>query len=223
MNPIVGYIHVCKIGEWKRSFGMLVDALRASGLYDTASVIRLGVVRDDTDEGKEDEEEDEMLQDPKFKIVVRGGAWEYERITLHHMREKAELEDHADTRYFYLHTKGLRHFGTPRESNVVDWINVMLYWNVERWSLAVAKLADPGVSCYGCLKKPAHFHGNFWWTKRSHLVQLPRTIGWEYVDPEFYILKGDGEAKCYSAFDTGQDHYLVACPRARYAGTAKKR
>lgn len=156
---------------------MLISALYESKLYDAAKVIRLGVVND----------EGVIIDDPilkinKFEIVYVGKSEEYERPTLLHMRKSSESED---CKYFYLHTKGIRHFGTNLEQYVLDWINFMLFWNIENWRLAIETLNS--FHTYGCNDNGDHYSGNFWWAKSSHIQNLPSSIGPLYTDPEFWI------------------------------------
>ena len=61
---IIGYIHVCQKGQWQRSFGMLVDSIKKSGLYEHTIKIRLGVVNDTAILI-----EDPILKDDKFEVV----------------------------------------------------------------------------------------------------------------------------------------------------------
>ena len=56
----------------------------------------------------------------KIKIIYIGYSYEYERPTLIHMRKSIE---NTNTKYLYLHTKGIRWFNTLIENNIVDWIN----------------------------------------------------------------------------------------------------
>ena len=131
---IVGYIHVCQKGEWIRSFQMLMNKIKASGLYEKTSVIRVGIVNNE-----KNVLDSELFDDDKFEVFYFGKASKYERPTLLHMRKKTR-DDAEDTVYYYLHTKGIKHFGSKNEQCVIDWINLLLYWNVERWETAVEKL-----------------------------------------------------------------------------------
>ena len=207
---IIGYIHVCQKGEWQRSFHMLLDSIKVHGLYAQSKEIRLGIVND---VGKVIE--DTILNDPLFKIIYIGESKEYERPTLLHMRKQAE-SDSADTLYFYLHTKGIRHFGTSNEQCVIDWIQLMLYWNIEKWNLALVNLEK--YDTYGCNFHRNHYSGNFWWAKRSHILSLPTTIGSRYTDPELWILLK--RQKSYSIYNSGLQglgHYTKQFPRHKYA------
>ena len=82
---IIGYIHICQKGDWKRSFTMLIDCIKKSGLYEKTKRIRLGILNDDGIY----KNNDLILEDPKFKIVYVGKSQEYERPTLLHMRKMA--------------------------------------------------------------------------------------------------------------------------------------
>jgi hypothetical protein len=209
-TKIIGYIHVCQKGEWKRSFDMIFNFIQNYGLYDNTLEIRCGVVNDF---GKIIE--DERLKDKKIKIIHVGKSDSYERPTLIHMRSSCE-KDGLNTKYWYLHTKGLRHFNTPKESFVVDWIKLMLYWNIQKWKLALDKLNT--YDTYGCEELLKYFYsGNFWWANASHIKKLPIFISDEYTAPESWILTIND--KMYNVFSSniqGQGHYEQNYPEINY-------
>ena len=139
---IIGYFHICQIGEWKKSFDLIFNYIKNYGLYDNTTEIRVGIL---TDSGIKID--DWRLNDSKLKIIYIGKAEEYERPTLLHMKQYSDI-DNPNTVYWYLHSKGLRHFNTPKENFVLDWIKLMLYWNIFKWELALEKLEDYDI--YGC-------------------------------------------------------------------------
>ena len=130
-NTIIGYIHVCQKGNWQKSYDILMNAIKKDGLYEKVKEIRVGVVND---EGRLIE--DKRFEDPKIKIIYIGKSKNYERPTLLHMKQYSFI-DSPDTLYFYLHTKGIRHFGTKNEPIVLKWMKDMLYWNIQLWKKAV--------------------------------------------------------------------------------------
>ena len=222
-NKIIGYIHICQKGEWKRSFDMIFNYLQNSGLYDQTIEIRCGIL---SDTGIIDY--DERLKDPKIKIIYTGKSGMYERPTLLDMKSKVVIdsfESNTEPLYWYLHTKGLRHFGTEKESYVMDWIRLMLYWIVIKWKLAISKLKE--YDTYGCnevIGLGQHgeiigmfYSGNFWWTKGSHLSLLPIKIKEHYTGPEEWILtKHDKRLNIFSSGIEGDGHYLQNYPRELY-------
>ena len=212
---IIGYIHICQKEQWQRSFTMLLNCIKSYGLYDASSCIRIGVVNDIGSLIP-----DPLLDDPKFKVIHIGMSHEYERPTLRHMRIAAEF-DPANTKYYYLHTKGLQHFNTPLELCVIDWINLMLFWNIEKWSLAVNALER--YNTYGCENVPStgtikdHYSGNFWWATRNHILTLPTYIGENYTDPELWIHKvRDNTYSVYNSGYPGGGLYSARFPRHMY-------
>ena len=206
------YFHVCQKGEWKRSFTMIFNKIKESKLYDNVNEIRCGIVNDTGILIK-----DPIFNDPKIKIIHVGYSHEYERPTLLHMRNSNE-----DVKYLYCHTKGIRWFGTHVESRVVDWINLLIYWNIERWRDAVLELER--YDTYGCNlyvkeKYPKHYSGNFYWVTKSHLNKLNTTIGPEYNDPEFWIFNINEQYNCYNAYSSGLEgagHYEQLYPAHLY-------
>jgi hypothetical protein len=115
-----------------------------------------------------------------------GKSENYERPSLLHMKNSA-YED-GECNYWYVHTKGLRWFETPKEKNIVDWINLLLYWNIIKWELAVLHLNDNDL--YGCNYTSIpklHYSGNFWWATSEYIRTLSSFIDVNYNDPEFWI------------------------------------
>jgi len=193
---------------------MLLDSIKSSGLYEATTIIRLGVLTDSATLI-----EDDILKDPKFTIIYNGTSAEYERPTLLHMRKMAE-DDNENTVYYYLHTKGIRHFGTANEENVIDWINLMLYWNIELWQLALQKLEH--YDTYGCNDTGVHYSGNFWWAKRAHIQLLPTTIPSYYTAPEDWVQIIRKNKFCvYKSGFQGMGHYRVRFPREKYVDPAR--
>jgi hypothetical protein len=182
MTKIIGYLHICQIGEWKKSFELIFNYVKNYGLYDATTEIRCGVVNENGILIK-----DKLFNDIKIKIVYIGNSLKYERPTLLDMRDKSE-SDGPDTVYWYLHTKGLRHFNTPKESFVLDWIKLMLYWNIYKWRLALEYLKT--YDTYGCNNLGFTFYsGNFWWATCEHIKHLTKYIDDYYTAPEDWILK----------------------------------
>ena len=221
MSPIIGYFHICQRGDWQKSFHMIIEPLIQSGLYDASDEIRCCILNDSRIIVKTDHP---VWNHPKIRIVYVGTPEEYERPTLLHMRN-AENSDSIHTKYFYIHTKGIRWFGTPQESYVMDWINLLIYWNIEQWRDAediLNKYDTYGCNYYCGDMWPKHYSGNFYWTTRRHLNTLPKTIGCGYNEPEFWIcssgLVGE-QPNAYNAFSSkmeGMGHYAEPFPGHLY-------
>jgi len=181
MNIVV-YIHVCQKKQWTKSYDLLMRSIKKYGLYEELNEIRLGVVNDG------ELIKNERFDDPKIKIIYVGKSDEYERPTLLHMKRSSFID--KDTLYLYLHTKGIDHFGTPREKSVKKWITDMLYWNVKLWKKAVHALQTNDTYGSNFSKKPeSHYSGNFWWATAKHVQKLPKFIESYYIAPEVWISK----------------------------------
>ncbi len=194
-DNIIGYIHVCQKDKWTKSYDMIYDKIKKSGLYDASTEIRLGIL---TENGNH--VDNKRFNDPKIKIIYNGKYDEYERPTLLHMRKSSDT-DPKNTKYYYLHTKGISHFGTEREQTAIDWINSMLYWNVQKWKNAVIKLNK--YETYGCHYNNTHYAGNFWWATNSHINKLPNNIPSYYTAPEDWVLINKN--KNYCAYNCGNN------------------
>jgi hypothetical protein len=207
------YFHICQKGDWKRSFTMIFNKIKESGLYDAVDEIRCGIVNDTGTLLS-----DTLLNDPKINIIHTGYSHEYERPTLLHMKNNAQ----SNTKYLYCHTKGLQWFGTYNEPFVLDWINLLIYWNIEKWRDAVVELDS--YDTYGCnfLKKnvyPDHYSGNFYWVTSNHLSKLNKTIDSQYHAPEFWIFNTTEPYTYCNAYSSGLEagaHYSTPHPPHLY-------
>jgi hypothetical protein len=225
-KPIIGYIHVCQKPGWMRSFNMILNALKECGkdgdsLYDNTREIRVCVVNDDvnlalTNYGDENEQAymRAIMDNPKFIVKRVGKCSDYERPTLLNMKHDADTE-HAPVNYWYLHTKGLRWFGKPQEKNIINWIQLLLHWNVLNWKNANRYLTFENYDVYGCnyVDNPTeHFSGNFWWAKSEYIKTLKNAIGSGYNDPEFWLFNSAGvKPNVKDAFSNGFEemgHYF---------------
>jgi hypothetical protein len=193
---------------------MIFNKIKESTLYDNVDEIRCGVVNDTGILIS-----DSLFNDPKIKIIHVGYSHEYERPTLLHMRNSTDM----NTKYLYCHTKGIRWFGTQKENYVVDWINLLIYWNIEKWRDAVLELER--YDTYGCnfYKKdnfnPNHYSGNFFWVTSNHVKKLNNIIGPKYNDPEFWLFNINVPYRylnIYSSGLEGMGHYDNPYPRHLY-------
>jgi len=207
---IIGYIHVCQIGQWQNSFDMIMQTIKGSGLYDATQEIRVGVVNNAIGIIP-----DERFNDPKIVLVANGPASNYERTTLSHMRNYANTDPCCQ--YWYCHTKGIRFFDSSNEFEkncVISWIKLMIHWNFAHWKIATEKLKS--YDTYGCDFSPnpvPHYSGNFWWANSHYIRTLSYDIGPNYCDPEFWLLRRgqpyDPPIMCniYSTGIDGGHHY----------------
>jgi hypothetical protein len=189
-------------------------------LYTNITELRLSVVSDDgifID--------DERFYEPKISIIYKGRSEEYERPTLLYIKSHC-IDDPENTFYFYVHTKGIRHLGTDQEPFVIDWIRLLLYWNIEKWETALSILSRECYWTYGCNHTGIHYSGNFWWSKPSHIRRLSDYIPEYYTAPEDWVtmlyygqIKIPIHREYYSVFNSGLEglgHYTNPYPETNY-------
>jgi hypothetical protein len=206
-SNIIGYFHVCQLGEWKRSFDTSMEVLKTYGLFDATTELRIGILNES---GKY--EDDPRFKDPKIKIIYIGKPSEYERPTLFHMRDSS-FKDPSNTLYYYLHTKGIKHFNTVKEKPLLFWLNSMLDCNFKLWKNAVKVLETHDT--YGCNYNDVHYVGNFWWATAKHIQKLPATMPAYYTAPEDWVLLNKENMYCSNnCIDDG--NYVVPYPRDMY-------
>ena len=212
---IIGYIHICQEGDWQKPFDLIMNSIKNYGLFNETVEIRCGIV---SNSGIF--KNDTRFDDPKIKIIYTSTSNFYERKTLEHMRQYADI-DSPNSKYWYAHTKVISHFGKGnfhKEKCIIDWINLLNFWNFEHWRIAVEKLNDYDTyGCSGCNIHHLHYSGNFWWARASHVKTLPLNIGQGYTDPEFWICINNN--KMYNIFTSGFEgggHYNNLYPQSLY-------
>ena len=119
----------------------------------------------------------------------------------------------------YLHTKGISYNNnTPRYKNVQDWVNLMLYFLVEKHQKCLFDLKNNDV--LGCDYYdrndgvPLHFSGNFWWSTSNYIKSLDPTFLVSKQDAEMWICKNNPKIVEYHRSPV--DHYMDPYPRKMY-------
>lgn len=215
-KKLVIFLHVGTVGQkWYSQAEYMINALNKSGLLEEANHAFLYVV------GKPDRE----IKFEKFKIfwaTDNPALWEFP--TIQSLFSFSQNEE--DYNILYLHNKG----ATKTSTNVDDWIDVLLYFNVYKWR-EVIQFLNKGysVACINFRVSPTlHCSGNFWWTRSHYIRNLPFPHGTyrivpdypESVSAEFWIGAGINE-KTWSEdvcqlHATNFDHYLFPYPPEKY-------
>uniref|UniRef100_A0A6C0EZF5 Glycosyltransferase 2-like domain-containing protein n=1 Tax=viral metagenome TaxID=1070528 RepID=A0A6C0EZF5_9ZZZZ len=133
-------------------------------------------------------------------------------------------QTNPDCNILYLHTKGICYDDNNQKIN--DWIDMMLYFLVEKYELCISKL-DSGIQTVGCnyfdVKNPPHFSGNFWWSKSSYINTLPLLIESEFAyrnDAEFWLCKNNPTV--YELHNSKIDQYFELYPPTMYRDDKQK-
>ena len=139
----------------------------------------------------------------------------YEVPTINKVRDFSK--ENPNSKILYLHTKGTGH---PKDAqNINDWIDMMLYFLVDRYPVALHALKDHEIAgcnyhTYDSCRAPPHFSGNFWWAKTDYLATLP-DCGPNKFDAEFWLHINSPKFKCLH--DTGgMNHYFNVYPPENY-------
>jgi beta-1,4-mannosyl-glycoprotein beta-1,4-N-acetylglucosaminyltransferase len=123
----------------------------------------------------------------------------------------------------YLHTKGITH----EKSNyavkfcVYEWIDMMLYFLVEKHQECISKLNSgyDSVGCNyleACISYPTHYSGNFWWANSKHIKNLPfiEENNTNKYDAEFWLFKNKHDY--FTIHNSNVNHYLIRYPPNKY-------
>jgi len=199
LPPIIGYFHVCMLPNWEKSFDMIFPKIVDSGLLSASEELRIGVLTPDGQSPQSLDKENRLSQYPNMHIVYQGDVSEFERPTLTHMHDHAVYGGSPDTIYYYVHTKGITHFGLETEATVTEWIHHLVDCNITNWRDAVRRLETHDT--YGCSYNGMHYVGNMWFATSEHIRKLPREIPPDYIGPENWVLLNKDNVYCASNCD----------------------
>ena len=116
----------------------------------------------------------------------------------------------------YLQTKGISY--DRNLDTVNDWIDLMLYWNVEKHDNCLEILNTTNIDTIGCnisTKPLPHYSGNFWWAKASWVNKLEKITKQEKALAEWWLMSQEnGIHKCL--YSSNVNHYNETFPRCKY-------
>lgn len=157
-RPIYGFMHIACMNHWRDVVNDQIKKIMESGLFEATSKIYWCILGDP----------ENLLFNPifmsKVEIVFRSpDLLKYEFPTIQVLDETCRVED-CDV--WYIHTKGVSYADKRGET----WRNFMEWFTLIHWRDCVKALEDHDAA--GAMYYAAHFKGNFWWTKSSHVRHL---------------------------------------------------
>lgn len=208
------FYHICAINHVMTVVKTHVMMMHMSGLYDSADAIYCCICGDPP----LIQEVTEFLTTAGKKFVIHKVApndKSYERLTLYAMHDLLTTDDYA----LYFHSKSVSRLYPEQMSNVEDWVRMLSYHVIKRHEKSV-QLLRSGYDVVGCNYHnanggcPWHFSGNFWWVRGEYYLSLPRYIGPNYCDPEFYVCSKYHRG--YSLFNSDVDHHHTPFKLEKY-------
>ena len=198
------YIHVCCVNNWKDVLHHLYSNIKTSGLHDIVTRIRCNVLCNPESKPSVELFFSELLSsDAKLEILgITCDISLYEIPTINLLHNHA-TEAADDFNVLYLHTKGV----TRTNTNVDDWVNYMIHFNINQYKTCIEQLADHdtvGVNLF--TTHPIHYSGNFWWARSKYLKNLKQCENNHYNSPEFWLTE-DNLGKFSSLWHSNINHY----------------
>lgn len=178
------YINIAMTGSVNQVLWNLLTRVKESGLYEQSNKIYLVF------NGDRSKLSFNLVSDKYVIIESNPDITKCEFPTLD-LLWKHSQEINQDFKILYLHTKGVT---KPGAQNIIDWTEYLSYFNISKWSDRIIELDS--FECSGCDlkgnpddiqdhpmywgygKAPLHYSGNFWWSKSSHIKNLPNPISW---------------------------------------------
>jgi len=214
------FIHSCHLKDSGTDIlKHLVSVLKKSGLLDNLEkvfVFNYGepISREETTVlfGEETKEKIVLLQ-------VSSETSGFEVPTIRYLHDFCKRNE--DCNILYLHTKGISR--NEIQKRILDWVDLMLYFLVEKYPMCLEKLATKEYDVLGCNyldkdyygnDKP-HFSGNFWWVRSGYMSLLDVGSLKSKHDAEFFILSNQS-VRFSNLYHSYINHYVEEYPRNRY-------
>jgi hypothetical protein len=178
MSKIYGFHHICFDKNGRTVFEEQLKTLYESGLYEASEVIFctfLGSL-------------DNYKLPPKYKIIyLSTNSKAYERPILEYMYEQSTK---LPGKYWYIHTKGVSHYGTEKYERVRDWRIFMEYFVITNWRRCVKDLEQYDVAGANYATNPSHYSGNFWWATSNYIKTNKPNFNYnDYYETEMWLCK----------------------------------
>jgi len=206
----VCFLHAATVGRYQSIVNLIFDNLKSGGLFNFLDRIYINIAGDGPLN---------LPQDEKIKVIPdRSPLHLFEFTTLNLLKQYSNLKD---ANVLYLHTKGA---GSPDNICLDEWRDYMFYFNIINFKTAIKLLEANNAVGVDLSDEPVkHFSGNIWWSKTSHIKNLPfpselPVVLSERHKCEFWICS-DAKGKYASMHNSGIDVYrrhLSRYPKQNY-------
>ena len=208
------FIHSCHLkNKGLKRLEYLIDKIKTTGLIHNLETIYINNIGIPIQEN---------IYGDKFKICnYSDNPALYEIPTINKIHQFSK--ENTNCNIVYLHTKGISYDDNNQKEN--DWIDMMLYFLVERFELCLEKLQE-GIQAVGCnyydekmkIRNPKCFAGNFWWAKSQYISKLhsliEKTENVYPTDAEFWLCKNNQSV--YELHNSKINHYNNEYPEHKY-------
>lgn len=182
--PVYVFYHIyCGKGDWKSILNEQVGLIQSSELINNIDIYYLTII------GTNDDKEYVLNRFPLNKVEIVHFSQDGSCFEFPCLQKMQELSEAQKFYALYFHTKGssydINRFKDDISEyksvtgNVVAWRNLMNYYNIVKWQMAISSLNN-GFSTYGCLLMEEHrnvmphYSGNFWWTTSDNCLNSPK-------------------------------------------------
>lgn len=228
-KPIHIFYHIfCGPNRWKEIVGEQIEMMKQSGLFEATTTMHFTLI------GSAQDLEwfyDQFLEEERKKLELiyhsqDGSCFEFPTLEEFERLSRAGLDFIA----LYLHSKGTSYNYDPKNMskehyrnrlrNADSWRDLMNYFNIRWWKVAVTLLQN-GYDTYGALLMEPHSHinqrhysGNFWWSTSAnirHCAPLTRENRWNAE-----IWSVNDRTKAYCAYYSWVLLYGTCLPESTY-------
>jgi hypothetical protein len=164
------------------------------------------------------------LNKPNYKIRdIRCKGNEF--VTLDLIEEDKNIFGNSDY-IFYFHTKGASKINHSFYHYILDWRNLLHFFNIEKVKNIFKIFEKTNFNTYGInlLNKiynglPTQMYGgNFWWAKADYIktIDAKKPDKFIRVDAEINFIQNGNDWNPFNAFNSNVNHYYEPFPKEKY-------
>lgn len=204
MRNIYGFHHVCFLNNGRQIFEEQIERIINSGLYKQATTIFFTLLGSPP--------ANYIFPDKYQAIFTEQSTLTYERKILEFMYAFSQSNT-GD--FFYLHTKGVSHYGKHNYSCVEDWRRYMEYFLIDNWAICTKDLENYDAVGVNYRHYPKHYSGNFWWARSGYVKTSNPNFNYkDYYETENWILRDCVNSHNY--YESNINHYHQLYPAYNY-------
>jgi hypothetical protein len=203
------FIHSCTLNNnGTKRLKYLINYLQNSKLYNVLDKIYINNI------GLNIDNIDLNIDNSKFELYnYSENSNLFEIPTLNKLLKFSK--DNNNYNILYIHNKGISYDDNYEQLN--DWINMMLYFVIDKYDICLNKLLSYEVVGSNYLNSPyKHFSGNFWWANSNYLQNLyeMNDINVNKMEAEMWLFKNN--PTYYEMHNSNINHYHTCYPKYKY-------
>ena len=182
---IYGVYFICCINNYLDIIKEQLNEVKQSGLYNDTTELLFFITLYHEDDNELKQILEEFDTQNKIKLITTPENL-FEKYAIRNYKNYITTTE--DYYIYYFHTKGVGKNDINNSSIFSKTRQILNFFTLNKYKISIELLEKyDAVGCSLYRYPKTHFSGNFWWSKKTHVIQLNDKIGDGYLAPEMYI------------------------------------